>query len=59
MNWKEIHDRWTTGIPEKDPCDELPDHAPLKCPFCGALALELWMISGLTYYKCSHCGKKA
>jgi len=58
MNTKEIRDIWKGCLPEDYPHGEAESTAPLKCPSCGAMALDLWMISGLTYYKCSHCGKK-
>lgn len=30
-----------------------------KCPQCGAFEFGLWMISGLSYFKCNHCSYRA
>jgi len=49
-------DKWTPSEREKRREPVRTHH--LKCPHCGALALNLWHIYGQQYFKCDACGKK-
>lgn len=48
--------RWMDS--ERDAEPPPPLTGSLKCPKCKAWAFHLWMIYGVSYYKCEHCGHR-
>lgn len=44
---------------QRKPVDEVIRTPVITCLECGAKAMELVKMHGLTYFECAHCGHKS